>query len=1290
MLKFIDEKENEYLVQAEFQTTNGVNGERSISGTIHSNDKVIHAIGRGWKLEHEAEFYKIIYALPVDDGKNVVVEFDAVHQFFFDFGKSVKHAELNGSNTFDKYLKFIFDGSGYAYTSEVKVDAFEKQNFGFKNRLSLFNDIVKSVGVEFSVSGKVVRILDKVGTDLSTIVKKDFNLQELRLEHNIGDFITYKKGYGAYFDEEDHSKGRLEVEYKSPLASIYGILEGDSVIDERYSVRSSLLTRLKNEVDNSYSVAVSLTMEDLNEAGYEQERPHAGDYIMAINKDLGFEERVRIVSFISSYDVDSNLIDHEVSCNSLSMSSQKGGTNDSWKAEIEAGLENAKKDANHALVSANGKNMSFYGLFGSDGKGEPKATKEGDTWFKPVGEETVVYTWDGKAWIELMSTKDNKIIQNKIEEVETEVEKSKKDSDKALKEAEESRKQADEARKQAFNSEQLANSAKQDAILAIQKGDGNATEIKKLENGMQLTNSKVDGNTAQISTLKSTNEQLSSTIMKTQADLENMDTSNLLINSKGDNINGYTGWGGSSLSILEEAVYVKNNDTLGSYGVQTPRLKLERGVTYTIQVDTGSYFNTNQLNYCYIIYSDGSSQNIGTIKINAQDTNLRTQILKVIPDKDDAECRVLFGVDVRIEGTKNSTGFRIRKIKISQGVHNIKPWTPSIFDFATQTEFSSFVQTSKGFQQTTQSDITGLRSQQTQLGGQITSIVETYYKVTEETNLLSINKIDNSSNKPEWFVIKLGDISSEPNNYYTASTNIPYRGAIPDAFITTSLSEVVQSTVNGFGKDSAKTVKAAGTSVYVYIRNDSIKNKLLSGEFWIKVQKGQKATAWSPAPEDNASQTQITQLKDQIDLNVKKTETVDGRVTQQQSQINVLSNNISLKVDKDKVVTQINLSPENIRLNAKWIHLSGTSLIDNAVIKSAHIADAAITTAKIQNASISSAKIINVDASKVVANTLSAITTNTGALNVTGWINIKTENLGLVGTYDFEELDEYGGVTAAYPRKYVGDWRLSHRHLFFKNNQWAREPNYWYYHGYGESFYGGNYFKSRRYNNESEKRLMGRIDIRDDFVQVASTWGDGSGTIIKPWGVLSKSGRFGYIIRKEGWNNIYIDPDLVPEPNGEGNIYSDPWWSGMVIGEDGDGKRVLSSYIYRRTYQGGNNVVISDSGTLGRAISARKYKKNIRTADDVIKKAKKVLDISPSVWNNKMKETDKKDYFGFIADEFDEAGLKEVVLYNSKNEVESLAYERIPMYHNVILNEHEKEIIKLKNKVKELESALYA
>lgn len=248
MITFLDENDVEYGALSTIKATNAVNGERSLTGTIVSGDYVLSNIERGWRLRFDNEYYVVTYAKPIDKGRDVQVEFDAVHQFFWDFDKSSVYDQLaDGSHTFVAYLDFIFKNSGYSYTvdSALNVYAFEKQSFGLKKRLTLFNDIITSTDVEFQINGKVVRILEKVGTDLSTVVRKNFNMNELTIEKNIGDFVTYQKGYGAYFDEEDHSKGRLEVEYTSPLASVYGRLEAEPFVDERYSQSGSLLAVLK-------------------------------------------------------------------------------------------------------------------------------------------------------------------------------------------------------------------------------------------------------------------------------------------------------------------------------------------------------------------------------------------------------------------------------------------------------------------------------------------------------------------------------------------------------------------------------------------------------------------------------------------------------------------------------------------------------------------------------------------------------------------------------------------------------------------------------------------------------------------------------------------------------------------------------------------------------------------------------------------------------------------------------------------------------------------------------------
>jgi hypothetical protein len=400
LITFIDEKGTEHSALVAYSVTNAVNGELSVKGTIYTNDKVLHGIGRGWRFRLDDEYYRITYAKPNDTGRQIEVEFDAVHQFFYDMSKSMVYTILNGSKPFETYLQAIFSGSGYTYNLETTVGSIRKENFGNKSRLSLFNDIIKAAGLEFSVRGHVIRILKRVGTDLSTIVRKDFNMNELKIEKDINSFVTYQRGLGAWKDDEDHSKGRYETSYESPLSAIYGRIEADPVVDERYKDTGKLLERLKENVDKSYKVSVEIDMEDLSQAGYRISRPNPGDYIMAINETLGFRQKVRIVSFTSEYDVGGNLISRKVVCNDIGtvqrVTSEISHLSRTLTDSIE-GSERALKTATKALVSADGKNTNYFG----DVKplDVPKGTlRKGDRLFLTVGDKKQLYFWNGAEW----------------------------------------------------------------------------------------------------------------------------------------------------------------------------------------------------------------------------------------------------------------------------------------------------------------------------------------------------------------------------------------------------------------------------------------------------------------------------------------------------------------------------------------------------------------------------------------------------------------------------------------------------------------------------------------------------------------------------------------------------------------------------------------------------------------------------------------------------------------------------------------------------------------------------
>ena len=385
--------------------------------------------------------------------------------------------------------------------------------------------------------------------------------------------------------------------------------------------------------------------------------------------------------------------------------------------------------------------------------------------------------------------------------------------------------------------------------------------------------------------------------------------------------------------------------------------------------------------------------------------------------------------------------------------------------------------------------------------------------------------------------------------------------------------------------------------------------------------------------------------------------------------------------DSSNIISQINISPESILIASKKIQIKGDTYIDNGVIKTAHIEDLAVSGAKIANASIASAKIISLDASKITANTLSAITTNTGTLNVNGWLTTTAENFGFRGTYDYGD-----NLSGSYnPRWFDGDYRLSHRYLTFQANVYnvTTSNTRGTFNYYTESFYGPDYLKLRQYPSSSNTTLRNRVDITADKFQITKDWSDASGIILKADGssVFGARGQFNAGLDIGSPDNVGLRVGRIDAPlNFQTLILNDNRNLGTLTLSYDTSRFISSIDIYNRTYSLAANMYVSPNGVLGRATSARKYKSNITTLKSVYSKAKKVLGIRPVTWHDKraLEEVGSVQIgYGFIADDFHDAGLVEVVSYGSDGQVEGLAYDHISIYHNVILKDHEQQLKRL-------------
>lgn len=489
----------------------------------------------------------------------------------------------------------------------------------------------------------------------------------------------------------------------------------------------------------------------------------------------------------------------------------------------------------------------------------------------------------------------------------------------------------------------------------------------------------------------------------------------------------------------------------------------------------------------------------------------------------------------------------------------------------------------------------------------------------------------------------------------------------------------------------------------------------------VKIEEGAIATGFSLAPEDQATSSQIIQLSDQMNF---KLVSADGGITQidMQNQIVTIASEhiyltgksfISDAVIKTAHIADLAVSNGKIAnlsvtegkigdaaiTNAKIGNLAvSTAKIADGAIVNAKIGDAAITNAKIADASISSAKIINLDASKIVANSLAAITTNTGTLNVTGWLTMSTENRGMMGTYDFGDQYE----SAFNYRWFVGDWRLSHRHLIFTGKAYTvtSSNNKGSYLYDVETFYGNDYMKMRQYN--SSGTLLNRIDINSDGIAMSDRdWGGGSRTIIRSNGTADFYSRVnfnagidvaaptnvgirtGRIDASLNYDTISINaerPGLTDVVFGISNVNFNTMKTGSAdwrIGLDGIGRTIQSMAVYNRTYGSSSNMYITESGTLGRSTSATKYKLNITEAPEIEDLGLKLLTVMPKYWFDKSNiELAAKDltygglndvdpitlrpHYGLIAEDLLGAGLEMFISTKYQTgEIEGIEYDRL-------------------------------
>ncbi|API72592.1 phage tail protein [Leuconostoc suionicum] len=882
MITFKNIAGNKFLAVGTIQRKSALNGEKSLTGTLYDGDDVLNKIDKGWSLEFDNEPYIVTYFERNDNDNSV--SFDAIHKFFWDMAKNVLYSETSGSHTIKWYLDQIFANTGYSYALNFNPNAIAKDNWGMKNKLSLFNDVITSIEGEFEINGTLVSIFKNIGTDLSTIVRYGFNLSDMTIENDASGFVTYGEGFGAYADQENMTGDRLHVTYTSPLASVYGKLQAEPIDDQRYTIESNLLDAVKFQVDTSFSISVNLSLYDLSVAGYPYKMANVGDWLTAVDENLDFKQRIRIISIDDEFAADGTRISYSVTAGDIGLTKKYQDANASIANKVEDAVISAGQaatDANIALIAANGKNKSYHL---NDINDLPKTANEGDLAWVQSGDGRVLYIYTKKAdgtyyW-------EKRIDPEMGEQIEAGV-------NEAIAQANENTATAIEENN--ISQQEVMNDiAKSQADLAIKDGDFNNKAQAMADKAL----SDAKANTAVVAkeTLDTATDNLNTAKQSLTADLQkevsDRTTAVATLDSKAQ---GYADSAKqdaiAAATTADGTINKKIDETASSLTSKITQNKQDAdGKITTAQSTATQALNEVKTKVSQTEYNTKTGQLTTDVNSVTQTANQSKQDIVSINQKDGQQDSRMNTIESDANGTKQT----VSQLQAVQGQQS--------------GSISTLQQRADGFDATvTKVDNLAVGSRNLLVNSKLLTFTNGNNTATTTT------KVAYDATTNMWHITSPKGGSGNAGIYFSQSVvakgqswslsfDIKGTGVYSDKHIGVEASTPFNSPTGNVPSDwtriSSNGVANGSNPVIIYF--NSFNTALDVYVKLPKLESGNIPTDWTPAPEDVDSATAKAQLTaDQATtaLNAYKTD-ADGRITKAQSDITQTATQVATKVSQ--------------------------------------------------------------------------------------------------------------------------------------------------------------------------------------------------------------------------------------------------------------------------------------------------------------------------------------------------------------------------------------------------------
>lgn len=680
--------------------------------------------------------------------------------------------------------------------------------------------------------------------------------------------------------------------------------------------------------------------------------------------------------------------------------------------------------------------------------------------------------------------------------------------------------------------------------------------------------------------------------------------------------------------------------------------------------------------------------------------------------------------------------FYIDLLKFAEG-NTVTDWSPAPEDMVTSTDFANLEIKVNGIQGTVANKAD--QSQVTQLADQITSTVNSLNSpnlIAEDSwgtgndGKLSANFHSFYSGThtlyclgnikgTEVFAYAPGQFKVKPNTEYTlkfigfAGSNMTSMDVwvlcqSADGTKTNNIEPIANRKLSPYNAETITSTFTTGSNDNVarlrFDNNGSSNAPITANLYFAEVQivEGENAGVYQIA--ESQVQSQITQLKDDINL----------------------------RVQKGDVINQINISPESILIAGQKVHITGQTTIDNAVIKDAMIAN--LSASKLTAGTIDAGKInvVNLNASNITTGIITgsnlSINLNTGEILFTkgsikstnGMLNINVDS----GTFTQTDKNNQG-VTFSNGSMYLAS--------NYRQSQPSNDPNI-----YGSlQATGVSLFET---GNKEIARLNGvngiQMSAGEDYALFSPIMVFGSGSefdsnhgavysqgamyvaggmqrqAIQQASLISVGRPLKYLGKGMDWGE---DTGKGPYDPGTGTViesdvilligsedsYIDSNQGRFTVANDAQSPYLMSMSTYNRTYSSGSNMTVTANGVFGRISSASKYKLDISTVSNITEQAHAFLAVEPKQWFDKAETEDMakeltegdsgsvdsanvRPYYGYVAEDLYSAGLDNVVLRDSNTgELEGIQYDRLTVYHHELIRE-------LYQRVNDLEAKIYS